>query len=195
MNYSRAEYAQVSDALAQSLIIDPPLALCEAPKRWVRDSEGLKSLMAQYQTFDYSADNLPVRVLLSHFLAFNADKLDKPEFFCWPGAWMAGKRVSPEIKALFDRHAALFVDKADDDGIFPRVLPGRDEGLVHKTFESFYAFNLIYDVTRQWIATPGPFVYDYRWLSSSGSHADVKGFADRHFEMIYGVQPDRFEII
>ena len=158
-------------------------------------SAGLKSLMTEYRTFDYSGINLPVHVLFSHFLAFNADKLARPEVFCWPGAWMAGTRVSPEIVELFTRHSALFVDKEEDDGIFPRIHPDRDEKLVYETFNSFYATNVTYDMARQWIANDGPFRYDYSWLSSTATDADFKQFADRHFEMVFGVHPDRFQIL
>jgi hypothetical protein len=193
--YSRSEYAEVSDVLSRALLLDPPLAVAETVTGWVRDSEELKSLMAEHRSFDYGPVNLPVRLLFSHFLAFNSDKFTKPEFFCWPGAWMTGERVSPEIATLFDRHSALFVDKADDDGIFPRTFPDKDEATVHRTFETFYSFNVTYELTRQWIAKPGPFAYDFRWLSSSGTHADLKGFADRHFQMIYGVQSDTFQVI
>lgn len=151
--------------------------------------------MNEYRTFDYGPENLPVRLLFSHLLAFSADKVSTPQFFCWPGAWMTGERLSPSIVELFDRHSALFVDKADDDGIFPRLFSDRDERLVYRTFESFYGFNVGYDMTRQWIGRTGPFVYDYNWLSRLGTHADFKGFADRHFEMVYGIQPDSFKII
>ncbi len=195
VNYSRTEYFEVADALTKLLLLDSPLALAETVVRWVNDNEGLSSLMTEHDTFDFSPRNLSLRVLFSHFLAFNIDKFAKPEFFCWPGAWMVGQRASPDIATLFDRHSALFVDKADDGGIFPRILSGKDESLVHQTFESFYSFNVTYDMTRQWIAMPGPFNYDYSWLSSSGSPSDSKGFADRHFEMIYEVHPDAFEIL
>jgi hypothetical protein len=84
-------------------MVDPPLAVAETLTGWVRDSEGLKSLMAEHRSLDYGPLNLPVRLLFSQFLTFNADKLTKPEVFCWPGAWMAGERVSPEVEALFDR--------------------------------------------------------------------------------------------
>jgi hypothetical protein len=151
--------------------------------------------MKEYRTFNYSPENLPIRVLFSHSLAFNADKFAKPEFFCWPGAWMAGARVSEDIATLFDRHSALFVDKQDDDGIFPRVFADKDDDLVQRTFESFYAFNVGYDLTRQWIAKTGPFEYEYRWLSSTAKRADFKEFADRHFQMVYGVELDAFQII
>ena len=195
VDYSRKEYIEVAEALTNPLLIDSPLAVAETVARWARENEGLKSLMAEHETFDYCAENLPVRVLFSHFVAFNVDRQARPEFFCWPGAWMAGARLSSEIVALFDRHSALFVDKADEDGVFPRTIPGRSEATIQRAFQSFYAFNVTYDMTRQWITKPGPFEYDYRWLSPSGTQADFKGFADRHFEMTYGVHPDSFEIM
>ena len=188
-SYSRAEYIRASEALTCPLIIDPPLAVAELVGHWM-DTELLKPLHAQYLTFDYAPENLPVSVLFSHFMAFNKEKAQKSEVFCWPGAWMAGKRVSSEVEKLFYRHAALFVDKADDNGVFPRVLDGKNEEAVYQTFQTFYDFNVTYDMTRQWIAMPGPFVYDYRWLSSTASHEAIKSFADEHFEHVYGVEPD-----
>ena len=193
--YSRAEYAEVSEALTGALFIDSPLAIAATVTRWVGANEALKSLEAEHLSFDYSAVNLPVHFLFSHFLAFSKDKLLRPEFFCWPGAWMTGERVSPEIARLFDHHSAPFIDKADDGGIYPRLITGKSETLIQSTFDTFYAMNVSYDMTRQWIAKAGPFEYDYRWLSSSAAQIDMKHFADRHFEQIYKVHPDTFEIL
>ena len=55
--------------------------------------------------------------------------------------------------------------------------------------------NVTYGLTRQWTAMPGKFEYDYRWLSSNGTAEVMKNFADVHFEQIYGVDPDKFEIL
>ena len=139
--------------------------------------------------------NLPVHLMFSHFLSFSEDKLAKPEFFCWPGAWMAGERLSAEFIPLFERHEAPFMDKAEDGGIYPRLMPGKNEATVQAAFENFYAVNVAYDLTRQWVAKPGPFEHGYRWLSSTGTDADMKNFGDRHFEKIYGVHPDGFELL
>ncbi len=195
VDYSRAEYFEVADALTKPLVLDSPLAVAETTVGWVNSDKGLSPLMTEYQTFEFTQGNLPLRVLFSHFLSFNFDKLATPEFFCWPGAWMVGERLSSNIATLFERHSALFVDKADDGGVFPRILQGKNESKVQRTFESFYSFNVTYDMTRQWIMEPGRFNYNYRWLSESGSPNDIKAFVDRHFEMLYGVHPDDFEII
>ncbi len=193
-DYSRLNYEEVSEKLARELLIASPLSIASTCGKWAVDSY-FAGLMEEHRTFDYGAGNLPVRVFFSHFLAFMHDKFEAPEFFCWPGAWMAGKHVSDRASDLFDRHSALFIDKEDDDGIFPRLHEGRDQRLVQETFNSFYAVNLTYDMTDQWITREGPFEYDYRWLSQSGSSAEIKEFADRHFKQIYGVSPDAVELL
>ena len=68
---------------------------------------------------------------------------------------MAGDRLSLEVETLFHRHEELFMDKPDDGGIYPRLMPGKDETVVQEVFERFYAVNVAYDLTRQWIATSG----------------------------------------
>ena len=194
-HYSRAEYVEVSEALAGPLLVDPPLAIAAAVARWTQESERLKTLMDEHRKSEYGPVNLPVHLMFSHFLAFCADKLEHPEFFCWPGVWMAGERMSAEITALFERHEAPFIDKAEDGGIYPRLMPGKDEAAIHAAFENFYAVTVTYDLARQWIAMPGPFEYNYRWLASTGTDAEMKNFGDRHFEKVYGVHPDTFKII
>jgi hypothetical protein len=193
--YSRDEYVEVSEALAVALLIDPPVRVAHRVAGWAADSEALRALMAEHRAFAYSPANLPVRLLFAHFVAFCGDKRTRPEFFCWPGAWMAGERVSAEGSLLLDRHLAPFMDKAHDGGIYPRLMPGRDAALVQTAFNNFYAMNVTYEMTRQWIAKAGPFEYDYGWLSSSGTESEMKMFGDRHFQMVYGVHPDAFEII
>jgi hypothetical protein len=194
-NYSRREYEQVTKQLAAALIVESPLAIASIFSRWAENDGPLAPLMAEFRTFDYAPTNLPVRFLFSHFLAFMRDKLRTPEFFCWPGAWMAGTRVSELASTLFSRHEAPFVDKQDDDGIFPRLYIERDDKLVEDTFYSFYALNITYDLTNQWITQSGPFIYDYRWFSQSGTHEDIKDFAARHFLQVYGVHPDAVNLL
>jgi len=68
--YSRAEYAEVSEALTGPLLIDSPLAISATVTRWMSANEALESLAAEHLNFDYSAVNLPVHFLFSHFLEF-----------------------------------------------------------------------------------------------------------------------------
>jgi hypothetical protein len=105
-NYTRSEYERVSEQLASALIVESPLAIASICSRWAQDDGPLANLMKEYRSFHYGPRNLPVRVLFSHFLAFMQDKFETPEFFCWPGAWMAGMRVSEHVGKSFDRHQA-----------------------------------------------------------------------------------------
>jgi len=194
-HYSRTEYGEVAATLTTPLLVDHPLAIVAEVTGWTHKSGRLKDLVEEDRSASYGPVNLPVHLMFSHFLAFSADKFARPEFFCWPGAWMAGERLSDEIETLFGRHEAPFMDRAEDGGIYPRLMPGNDERKIQDAFENFYAVNVAYDLTRQWIAQPGPFEYDYRWLSSAGAETDMKNFGARHFEKIYGVHPDDIEIL
>lgn len=193
-HYSREEYADVSQKLCDALIEQPPLKIAQEFSRWTEAPE-FQSLMNEHESFRFQKGNITVRVLFSHFLDFMRDKLAHPEMFCWPGAWMAGDRVSSDAARLFDRHGALFVDKEDDDGIYPRLASGRIENAVQETFDDFYANNVIFDLTHQWITEPGPFKYQYRWLSQKGSDQDIQQFAERCFESVYGVRPSTVSIV
>ncbi|MEZ0497434.1 hypothetical protein [Sphingomonas sp. IW22] len=194
-NYSRAEYVEVTEKLASGLLVDTPLAVANTCAAWAAEDGPFSALMGEHRTFQYDPTNLPVRVMFSHFLAFMRDKALTPEIFCWPGAWMAGLRVHASVQTLFERHSALFVDKEDDDGVFPRLQSDRDMDAVQRMFESFYAANVTYDMTDQWIRLPGPFTYDYRWLSASGEKPHMKQFADHHFQSVYGIHPDRVTLL
>ncbi len=194
-DYSRSEYVEASEALCAELLIDPPLAITETICRWAQRSQELKTLMEEHRSSAYAPYNLPVRMLFAHFIDFCQDKLERPEFFCWPGAWKTGRRVTREGLELFERRSAPFLDRPDDGGIYPRLMNGKDESVVQKSFDTFYAMNVTYDLTRQWIAMPGKFEYDYLWLTSKGTPEEMKTFADVHFEQMYRVHPDKFEIL
>lgn len=194
-NYSRSGYIAASEKLAEALMLDAPMAIAEEIASWPARCATVRGLMDEHATFEFKPVNQPVRVLLSHAISFAADKARRPEVFCWPGAWMAGERVSDEIAELFKKHGALFTDKADDDGVFPVPQEGRDEQVVHAAFERFYAANVTYDMTRQWVTEDGPFKYQYNWLVQRADHDAMKTFADDVFASVYGARPDDFELV
>lgn len=194
-NYSREEYQAVSEELCKAFVEYPPLAIAAEVASWPRRSVSIKAMMEEYETYDFSPGNPVPRFMFAHFIAFSEDKFKRPEFFCWPGAWMAGERVSNDIVAVHDRHSAPFIDKEDDDGIFPRLFANRDQKLVQRTFDNFYSSVVLYDLAHQWITQPGPFTYNYRWLSQRGGAGELKAFADRHFEKAFGVRPDDVELL
>jgi|SRR5690625_1623299 len=193
-HYSRKEYEEVSQTLCDAIVEESPLQIAKEFSQWIKEPE-FQPLMAEHESFRFQKSNLAARVLFSHFLDFTLDKGKRPEFFCWPGAWMAGDRASNDAMKLFERHSALFVDKEDDDGIFPRLVSGRIESDVQETFDYFYANNIIFDLTRQWITEPGPFKFRYQWLSQKDSSEDMQRFAERSFESAYGVVLSKVSVL
>jgi hypothetical protein len=194
-DYSRHNYMEVAEVLGEACGYDHPVAALKRVVSWATEAPGVAEIMAEKETFLYKPTNLVVGVIFSHYVSFCTDKLNHPEFFCWTGAWMAGRRVSRESERLFLRNLSLYTDRADDDGIFPRRFPGKDEAGLIKTLSYFYGNIIVYDLTRQWILKEGEFVYDYAWLSQARPKDEIAEWAKGHFNRMYGVRPDDFEIL
>jgi hypothetical protein len=193
-DYSREEYVAVSETLMEACEYGHVFRGLEEVVRWPERVPGIAQLMTEKETFAFGRENLPVRVVLSHFVAFSVDKLTHPEFFCWTGAWMAGPRTSDAVHEMFLRHLSIFADRGDKDGIYPRDIPGKDRESVFRTLNTFYGNNLVYDLTRQWILQDGPFRCDYSWLTEQPSEKYAE-WAKKQFEVLYGAHPDTANIL
>jgi len=193
--YSKDEYVSVSEELTALVGYDHPIVGQNAVRQWFDRAPGLPKLMQEYEVFDYDLRNFPIRVFLSHFLAFYKDKSVHPEFFCWAGIYVSGQRSKADWQALWLRHLSLFSDRGDRHGVFPRQRPGRSEQAVKTTFNQFFASMALYDLTRQWILEDGPFVCDFAWISESYDQSRAEARANDTFKQVYGVTLDQFEIV
>jgi hypothetical protein len=192
--YSKNEYILVSDELTALVGYDHPITGLNAVRQWFEHAPGLSKLMHEYELFNYGLPNFPIRVFLSHFVAFYQDKLEHPEFFCWAGMYMSGQRSMANWRALWLGHLSLFSDRGDKHGVFPRRQPGRSEHAVRTTFNQFFGTLPLYDLTRQWILKDGPFICDYDWMSENPDQSRSKARANDVFKQVYGVDLDEFEI-
>ena len=191
--YSRDEYEDVSDKISRAMLDPSPMQIMARCDGWAKGP--MVSLMEEYRTYNFGPENNAVRVLLSHFLAYCSDKLATPEFFCWPGAWMAGEKISDRTVDLFERHGALFVDREHDSGIYPRLRKGYDESAIQTMFDNFYAAVITYGMADQLVTQGGPFEYRYDWLKPSATTGEFKEFTDRQFKAVYGIAPDDIAVV
>jgi hypothetical protein len=196
-SYSASDYWKVSDRLSDMLRVTRPKTLVDTVKSW-SSNEKVAALLDEDKTFKFSEANLPVRVFLARFIRFQTDKASHPEFFCWPGIWMtATKRGALSLndaQSLFEEHRAIFLDK-EDGNVYPRSFYDREEMAIQDTFDSFYSWIGVYELTRQWLVGEGEFDFDFGWLSDKFSNEEMKGWASRAFISFYGVSPDDFEIV
>jgi hypothetical protein len=193
--YSREEYISVSEELTKRAGYDPPIAALKAFAQWFEQARGLAKLMEEYESFHYDPTNFPIRVFVSHFLAFCKDRLDHPEFFCWAGTYLSGQRSMSNWQALWLRHLSLFSDRGDKHGVFPRKHPGRSDEAVKGMFKQFFGTLPLYDLTRQWLLKDGPFVTDFDWMAENPDKSGSEALADHVFKQVYGVTLGEFEII
>ena len=192
---SKEEYISVSEELTALTGYDNPTVGPGAVRAWLDHAPGIPKLMQEYRTFDYDRVNLPIRVFLSHFVAFYTDKAEHPEFFCWPGMYLSGQCDMKDSQALWLRHLSLFSDRGDRRGVFPRQSPNRSEQAVKTTFNRFFGTMALYDLTRQWLLKDGPFVCDFAWMSENYDQDRAEAWANDTFRQVYGVTLDQFELL
>lgn len=196
--YSATEYWSLTDSLCELVGFLSPRDLMATVGSWSEGHQAVKDLMVEDKTFNFPPGNLPVRLFLSRFIQFQLDKSKNPEFFCWPGVWMTtgrkGKITTQLALALFEEHRALFLDREDGD-VYPRTFMNREESAVQETFDTFYSWVTIYQLTRQWIVGTGEFDCRFSWLTSKFTDAEIKSWAAGYFEQFFGAHPDSFEVI
>lgn len=192
---SKGEYIEVSEELTEQRGYDHPLAALSVVKEWVEAHPSVAALMEEHRTFEFDLQNLPVRVFLSHYIAMCIDKLENPQFFCWPGAYLAGHNEAFDTKAIWLRHLSLFSDHAEKDGVYPRKWPNRSEASIKTTFERFYGSMALYELTEQWILEDGPFDCDFSWMSDNYNQEVFRNWANESFKAAYGVDLCDFEIV
>jgi hypothetical protein len=197
-SYSASEYWEVTGRLCEAIGVTTPQTLVDKVKSWPANHEEVAALLDEDKTFRFSEANLPVRVFLARFIRFQIDKAVHPEFFCWPGIWMtaikSGALSLDAAQSLFEEHRAIFLDK-EDGNVYPRTFQDRDEEAVQETFDLFYSWVGVYELTRQWLIGTGEFDFDFGWLTSNYGHNEMKEWASRAFISSYGVSPDTFEIV
>lgn len=190
VNFSAEEYEYVAACLTARCGYDDPRVGLDAVISLLSDDGAVGTLMEEYRTFKYLQPNMPVRVLVSHYLAFCRDKRERPEFFCWPGIWMGNDKKTPETQRLFLTHLSLFQDAADTEQIFPRAMPGRTPGNLKALVNEFYGSMLTFDLALQWTLKPGPFQYDYKWLTGKFDNPELVAYSQRQFQRFYGIDPE-----
>jgi hypothetical protein len=160
--------------------------------KWSHNFESLIKLMEEENTFNFSNENLPIRLMFSRFIKFKKDQLNNPEFFCWAGVHMTHNKYISNAKTLFNEHEALYIDGIDAD-IYPRMLPNKEEKYIKDTMNLFYSWVSLYDLTRQWVIEDGDFKYNYLWLTSKFSQQETKEWAKSIFEKQFSCNPDDFK--
>lgn len=198
ISYSAEEYWRISDLLCSITRIASPKSITQKVALWAETHQSISRLLDEDGDFNFSLENLPVRLFLGRFIRLQTDKTINPEFFCWPGIWMiSGQRygmASNEVLALFEEHRAVFLDK-DDGDIYPRTFENRKEEFVENTFNTFYSWVATYDLIRQWVVGEGDFKYDFMWLTSKYSNNEVEDWASGRFKEVFGISTKQFKVL
>lgn len=196
--YSKEEYINLSEELSEAIACISPFLSAAYVSEWANESEAIQRLLEEEQKMTFSPENLSVRLFFSKYLRFQQDKVKYPNIFCWIGRHMTVQHSAETnldlVGELFEKHKALFIDDAVGE-IRPMLFKGHDERVLHQTFESFYDYNVTYDMIMKWISEEGPFTYDYSWLTTRQSPERVKEYVQNRFKELFNIYPEELQII
>lgn len=196
-SYSKSEYEEIAGVLCAKMVCDTPITIASRVASWADTRPSIATLMQEEDTFTFKNENLPVRVCFAKHVRFMQDKASAPEFFCWPAMHFAEhNRFDVDLERsgkLWMRHQPLFMAELDGE-IRPTLFSGKDEKAMYRTFNEFYRWNVLYDMTRQWITKDGAFDYDFSYLTPKYTRDLTKPFADAMFLDAFGISPDSFTL-
>jgi len=194
----RSRYIEVSDEICSGVKIHSPREIFERIASWALTVRQIQELQREEAAFEFVNVNLPARLWFAKHIRFAQSRLKRPEFFCWPALHFATNKSADTdfsaSSALWEEHAPLFLANFDGD-IQPRLLNGIDEKKVHQTAADFFGWQLLYDLTRQWMIAKGPFDLDYRWINKIHTAEVIKPFVTSRFADVFGVSIDDFRFV
>lgn len=197
-DYSRDEYVVLSEELCKELVCFAPLYGSAEVVNWSKKHESVKQLLKEEAEMDFDSDNMEIRLFASKYIRFQQDKIKYPSIFCWTGKCMteeADKELNLElVEQIFNKHQALFVD--DCDGIIkPIIFENCTEENIHKTFQMFYALTTMHDMIMKWIKESGEFNFDYTWLTTEHSDAEMKSWIRENFKKVFNIYPEDLAVV
>ena len=74
-------------------------------------------------------------------------------------------------------------------------MPGRSDQNIKMLVQTFFTGMLVYDLALQWTLQPGPFRYDFKWLTGKSDNAALVALAKRQFRQYYGIDCDTCNLI
>lgn len=195
---NRNRYIEVSDEICDGVGMHSTREIFERIASWGSTVRQVKELQREEAAFEFVNANLPARLWFAKHLRFAQSRLQRPEFFCWPALHFATNSiVDADLQvssALWEEHAPLFLANFGGD-IQPRLPRGIDEKNVYQTAADFFAWQLLYDLTRQWMIKKGPFDLDFRWINRIYTADVVKSFVEDRFADAFGVSIDDFRFV
>ena len=83
----------------------------------------------------------------------------------------------------------------EDGDVYPRTLRDRSDEAIQTTFDDFYSWVALYQLTRQWLVADAGFDFDFLWLTSKYNQSEIEEWASRVFVQVYGVSPSFFRVV
>lgn len=184
-SYSKGEYISLSSKLSELIGCKCPYESIKNVLEWSKE-EAVQKVLDEEKELRFQVENLPIRLLFSKYYRFQEDKFKYPNAFCWFGLHATGTNGDVSfitVDELYNKHHALFINDYDGE-IKPVIFKNRSEENTKESFDTFYFFNILYDLLHKWVHEEGKFQFDYKWLANQRAESFIpiiKSNFKKHF--------------
>ncbi|MFA9212928.1 MAG: hypothetical protein ACEQSR_03675 [Candidatus Methylacidiphilales bacterium] len=193
--YSKDEYVKLSKELSEKIGCVCPYESISAVLNWGKEKEVAKILSEETEC-KFSEENLPIRLMFSKYFRFQEDKQKYPNVFCWFGFHSTTENPNVDfeiVDSLFKKHHALIIDDYNGE-IKATIFENIENENIMNTFNLFYAYNILYDLTLKWVSEEGEFRYDYKWLAGDRAETFIPTIK-ANFKRQFGIEIETINLL
>ncbi|GAN69485.1 hypothetical protein [Acetobacter orleanensis] len=191
---SKGEYCEISEFICEKAGIKSPTEIFREVSMWPEMSKEINEIMEEGRILSFSAENMPVRLILYKFVEFYSNKYKNPDFFCWIGYKLASSKLPENGMDIWLSQQTLFTKRSDKPGVFVRNFPNiKNENLV-KTLGEFYNFLVLRDLTVQMVMKEGNFDMFFDKFVETDTNTSYE-WAQDIFKNVYDVTPEEFKVL
>jgi hypothetical protein len=182
------EYDEVAGSICDLMGTRTPRENAEAI---VRMSEGMPTtneLNKEMTVGVMKPNSMPIRFCFAKHLNLMKDKADYPQYFCWPSVSWSEFNGPSDLDSLnlFYRNSCPFVRTSLAGEVRPNLNQFVNPKSAGELVATYFRWQIIYDLVRQWISEDGPLKFDYQWMDPGKGPKEFRDLVAEDFARAFG---------
>jgi hypothetical protein len=188
---NKQDYDRICAEICHPIGWKTPIEVAASIVRWFRDMRGTGEILTEAISGECKPENLSVRFVCGRHLLLLHDKIERPDFFCWPAHHMTfmlrqDKHEDEIIRSLLVKNHPIFVTRGLNTAVGVHKGTGWTDAVGARLLATYFRWQLHYDLIRQWVSESGAFNYDYSWLDPTKTPSEYERWLTNGFSELFG---------
>jgi hypothetical protein len=194
---NRDEYDEVAGSICSLMGAKTPRENAEAIVRMSERMPTTNELSKEMTAGVMKPNSMPIRFCFAKHLDFMKDKSDYPQYFCWPSVHYSefnGPHDLDHSLNLFYQHSCPFIRTSLEGEVRANLKQFVNPKSAGELVATYFRWQILYDLFRQWISVDGPFEFDYQWIDPAKGPKEFRDLASKSFPRAFGCDLDSIRV-